>query len=191
MGPVGAQAAATDSDRVVAGTRARLLSVPAVAGAVATAAGVSGKPAKSGGAEAAEEGLARAPVEVAVAQAALEGGLARAPVEVVVAQAALEEGLARAPVEVAVAQAALEEVAPAGPAPAAGSERVAAVQATVDQTPVGRAAAEDRVQAAEALPVAAVSGAREGNPVNGWRLRPCCAAPRWAGWAEQEASALA
>jgi hypothetical protein len=137
-----------------------------------------------------EEGLARAPVEVAVAaRAALEEGLARAPVEVAAAaRAALEEGLARAPVEVAVAQVALEEVAQAG------QERVAAIQATmdqvpVDQAPVGRAAGEDQVQAAEALPVAVVSGARGGNPVNGWRLPPCCAAPRWAGWGEQEASA--
>ena len=107
----------------------------------------------------------RAPVEVAVAaaQAVLEEGLARA-LEVTAAQVALEEGLARAPVEVAVAQAALEE--------------------GLAQAPVGRAA--------EARPsVAAVSGAREGNPVNGWRLRPCCAAPRWAGWGEQEASAPA
>jgi hypothetical protein len=112
---------------------------------------------------------------------AAEEGLARAPVEVAAAQAALEEGLARSPVEVVLAQAALEEVAQAGPALAAGQERVAAVQATVDQA-----------QAAEALPsVAAVSGAREGNPVNGWRPRPCCAAPRWAGWGEQEASAPA
>ena len=101
------------------------------------------------------------------------------------AQAALvegsAEGLARVAVEVAVAeaQAPLEGVAQAGPARAARQERAAAVQATVDQVPVGRAA-EDPVPAAG-----------EGNPVNGWRLRPCCAAPRRAGWGEQEASAPA
>ena len=138
-----------------------------------------------GGAEAAQEGLVRAPVEVAVAaaQAVLEEGLARA-LEVTAAQVALEEGLARAPVEVAVAQAGLE----AGLARAPVEVAVAAAQAVLEEglarAPVGRAA--------EARPsVAAVSGAREGNPVNGWRLRPCCAAPRWAGWGEQEASAPA
>jgi hypothetical protein len=151
------------------------------------------------------EGLARVAVEVAVAeavaQAALEEGsaegLARVAVEVAVAEAvaqaaALEEGsaegLARAAVEVAVAEAVAQaalEVGSAGRlARAAGQEREAAVQATVDQVPVGRAEAEDPVQAA-------VSAAGEGNPANGWRLRPCCAAPRWAGWGEQEASAPA
>ena len=137
-----------------------------------------------GGAEAAQEGLARAPVEVAVAQAVLEEGLARAPVEVAAAaQVVLEEGLARAPVGVAVAQAGLEEGLARAPVEVTVAAQVALEQGLA-RAPVGRAA--------EARPsVAAVSGAREANPVNGWRLRPCCAAPRWAGWGEQEASALA
>ena len=105
----------------------------------------------------------------------------------------MAEVLARVAVAVAEAQAALEEVAQAGPAPVAGQERAAADRVTMDRAAVDRVAvdrvavdrvavdrvAEDPVHAAEALPsVAAVSAAGERNPVNGWRLQPCCAAPR-------------
>jgi hypothetical protein len=93
---------------------------------------------------------------------------------VVGAEAALEErleGLARVRVEPAMAQAALaDEVA--GPALAgAAQKRVAAVR-------VGRAAEGPVAEAEEAASaaLAEVSAAGQGNPVNGWWLRPCCAA---------------
>ena len=95
----------------------------------------------------------------------------------------LEEELARVRVEPAMAQAALaEEVA--GPALAgAAQKRAAAVRVEVDR------AAEGPVAEAASPALAVVSAAGQGNTVNGWRLRPCCAALGWAGSGEQEALA--
>ena len=105
---------------------------------------------------------------------------------VVGAEAALEEELARVQVEPAMAQAALaEEVARPGLAGAA-QKRAAAVLVEV-----GRAAEAPVAEAEEAASaaLAVVSAAGQGNPVNGWRLRPCCAALGWARSGEQEALA--
>ena len=83
------------------------------------------------------------------------------------------------------AEAAFEEVARPGLAGAA-QKRAAAVLVEV-----GRAAEAPVAEAEEAASaaLAVVSAAGQGNPVNGWRLRPCCAALGWARSGEQEALA--
>ena len=115
------------------------------------------------------------------------GKLAKPRVAAVVgAEESLEEELARVRVEPGMAQAALaEEVA--GPALAgAAQKRAAAVRVEVDRAAEGPVA-EAEEAAASALAVVSAEG--QGNPVNGWRLRPCCAALGWAGLGEQKAQA--
>ena len=130
--------------------------------------------------------LAVAGVEEPTAAGAC-GKLAKPRVAAVVgAEESLEEELARVRVEPGMAQAALaEEVA--GPALAgAAQKRAAAVRVEVDRA--AKAPVAEAEEAASAA-LAVVSAAGQGNPVNGWRLRPCCAALGWAGSGEQEALA--
>ena len=136
----------SNPDRVEAGAPARRLSVLAGAGVAEPTA--AGACGK----------LAKPRVEaVAGVKVVLAGGL--------------EEELARVAAKPAMAQAALaEEVA--GPALAgAAQKRAAAVRVEVD-----RAAEAPVAEAEEAAALAVVSAAGQGNRVDGWRLRPCCAA---------------
>jgi len=92
---------------------------------------------------------------------------------VVGAEAPLEEELARVRVESAMAQAALAEEVAATALAGAAQKPALAVRVEVDRAAEGPVA-EAEEAAASALAV--VSAAGQGNPVDGWRLRPCCAA---------------